>query len=128
MLDLPAMARTTGKGGILAGRVGGALLAAIRRRLPMTQEELARRLDVWLTTVQAWEQGRKPLVNVPFTRLQTLRRELRAAGADPGLLQLWDEALQVDVMLAALDTCDPERHPLALVVPDRMTTELLAWP
>lgn len=128
MPDLSALGPTQGKGGVLAGRVGGAVLAAIRRHIPLTQEELARRLDVSLTTVQAWEQGRKPLVNAPFARLQNLRREMRAAGADPGLLWLWDRALPVDVMLAALDTPEPERHPLALVVPDRTTTELLAWP
>jgi DNA-binding transcriptional regulator YiaG len=52
----------------------------------MTQEDLARCLEVSPTTVQAWEKGRKPLVNAPFARLQNLRRELRAADADPGLL------------------------------------------
>lgn len=128
MRDLSAISQTAGKGGVLAGRVGGAVLATMRRRMPMTQEELAERLQVSPTTVQAWEAGRKPLVNMPFARLQSLRRELDAAGADPGLLQLWDKALHADVMLAALDTSDPERHPLALVVPDRTATELLAWP
>ena len=128
MPDLSATGLTTSKGGILAGRVGGAVLAAIRRRIPMTQDDLASRLEVSLTTVQAWERGRKPLVSAPFARLQNLRRELRAAGADPGLLWLWDKALPVDVILAALDTPAPGRHPLALVVPDRTTTELLAWP
>jgi transcriptional regulator with XRE-family HTH domain len=128
MPDLSVPGLTTGEGGILAGRVGGAVLGAIRRRIPMTQEDLATRLQVSLTTVQAWEKGRKPLVNAPFARLQNLRRELRAAGADPGLLWLWDKALPVDVILAGLDTPAPERHPLALVVPDRTTTELLAWP
>ena len=128
MPDLSAMTPTAGKGGLLAGRAGGAVLATIRRHIPMTQEDLASRLQVSPTTVQAWEKGRKPLVNAPFARLQDLRRELRAAGADPGFLGVWDKALHVDVILAALDTCDPERHPLALVVPDRTTTELLAWP
>jgi transcriptional regulator with XRE-family HTH domain len=128
MPDLPTMGLTAGKGGILAGRVGGAVMAAIRRRIPMTQEDLAARLGVSLTTVQAWEKGRKPLVNAPFARLHDLRRELRAVGADPGLLWLWDKALPVDVMLAALEISEPDRHPLALVVPDRTTTELLAWP
>ena len=104
------------------------MLAAIRTRLPMTQEELAERLRVSPTTIQAWERGRKPLVNMPFARLQHLRRELDAAGADPGLLSVWDKALHADVMLAALDTPDPGRHPLALVVPDRTATELLTWP
>lgn len=128
MPDLPDTTKTAGKSGILAGRAGGAVLAAIRRDIPMTQEELAERLRASVTTVQAWEQGRKPLVNAPFARLQNLRRELRAAGADPGLLQLWDKALATDVMLAALDIPEPDRHPLALIVPDRTATELLTWP
>jgi transcriptional regulator with XRE-family HTH domain len=128
MPDLSDTGLTAGKGGVLAGRVGGAVLATMRTRIPLTQEELAERLQVSPTTVQAWERGRKPLVNMPFARLQSLRRELDATGADPGLLRLWDKALDADVMLAALDTTDPERHPLAQVVPDRTATELLAWP
>lgn len=128
MSDLPSLTQTTSRNGILAGRVGGSVLAAIRRRIPMTQEELAARLEISPTTVQSWEQGRKPLVNAPFARLQALRRELHAAGADPGLLALWDEALRADAMLAAMDTLDPDRHPLALAVPDRTAAELLAWP
>jgi transcriptional regulator with XRE-family HTH domain len=128
MRHLSAISQTTGEGGVLAGRVGGAVLAAMRTRIPMTQEEMAGRLQVSPTTVQAWERGRKPLVNMPFARLQGLRRELDAAGADPGLLSLWDQALHADVLLAALDTSDPMRHPFALVVPDRTATELLAWP
>jgi transcriptional regulator with XRE-family HTH domain len=128
MNDLSATGLTAGQGGVLAGRVGGAVLAAMRAQIPMTQEELAERLRVSLSTVQAWERGRKPLVNVPYTRLQSLHREMDAAGASPDLLALWDKALGADVVLAALDTPDPERHPLALVVPDRTATELLAWP
>ena len=128
MSVLPAVGQTGGKGGALAGRVGGAVLAVMRRRNSMTQEILAERLQVSPTTVQAWERGRKPLVNMPFMRLQELRRELDVAGADPALLSLWDKALHVDAILAALDTPDPQRHPLALVVPDRTATELLAWP
>lgn len=119
---------TGSRTGVLAGRVAGAVLAVIRRDIPVTQEDLAARLRVSPATVQAWEQGRKPLVNAPFARLQNLRRELHAAGAAPGLLSLWDKALQADVTLAALDTASPAAHPLALVVPDRAMTELLAWP
>ena len=40
----------------------------------------------------------------------------------------WDRALDADVILAGLGTTDPERHPLALTVPDRAMTGLLAWP
>jgi transcriptional regulator with XRE-family HTH domain len=128
MRDLPAAGQAASKGGVLAGRVGGAVLAVTRKQIQLTQEDLAERLRVSPTTVQAWERGRKPLVNMPFTRLHDLRRELDAAGADPGLLSLWGKALETDVTLAALETTDLERHPLARVVPDRTATELLAWP
>jgi hypothetical protein len=120
--------RAVGEGGVLAGRVGGAVLAAIRTGMQATQEELAERAGVSATTVQAWERGRKPLVNMPFARLRNLRRDLESAGADPPLLALWDRALDADVILATLDMADPGRHPLALTVPDRAMTALLAWP
>jgi hypothetical protein len=120
--------RAVSEGGVLGGRVGGAVLAAIRTGLPATQEELAERMGVSATTVQAWERGRKPLVNMPFARLRNLRRDLEAAGAAPGLLALWDRALDADVILAGLGTTGPGRHPLALTVPDRAMTGLLAWP
>jgi hypothetical protein len=120
--------RAVGEGGVLGGRVGGAVLAAIRTQIQATQEELAERAGVSPTTVQAWERGRKPLVNMPFARLRNLRRDLETAGAAPGLLALWDRALDADVILAGLGTTDPGRHPLAMVVPDRAMTGLLAWP
>jgi transcriptional regulator with XRE-family HTH domain len=116
------------EGGALGGRVGGAVLAVIRTGIQATQEELAERVGVSAATVQAWERGRKPLVNMPFARLRSLRRDLEAAGAAPGLLALWDRALDADVILAGLGTADPGRHPLALTVPDRVMTALLAWP
>ena len=128
MSALSASGQSAGKGGVLAGRVAGAVLATMRKRAQLTQEGLAERLGVSPTALQAWERGRKPLVNMPFARLQIVRHELDAAGVDPGLLLLWDKALHADVMLAALDIPDPERHPLALVVPDRTATELLSWP
>src|ERR1700743_201769 len=112
MPDLSVIRQTASNGGVLAGRVGGAVLATMRTRIPLTQEDLAERLQVSPTTVQAWERGRKPLINMPFARLQNLRRELDSVGAAPGLLRLWDKALEADVILATLDTPDPERHPL----------------
>lgn len=111
MPDLSVIGQAAGNGGVLAGRVGGAVLATMRTRIPLTQEDLAERLQVSPTTVQAWERGRKPLINMPFARLQSLRRELDAVGADPGLLRLWDKALHTDVILAALDTPSPWSSP-----------------
>jgi DNA-binding XRE family transcriptional regulator len=122
------LVRAVSEGGVLGGRVGGAVLAAVRTGMAATQEELAERVGVSAATVQAWERGRKPLVNMPFARLRSLRRDLEAAGAAPGLLALWDRALDADVILAGLGTADPGRHPLAMVVPDRVMTGLLAWP
>jgi transcriptional regulator with XRE-family HTH domain len=128
MSGLPVSPATAGSTGPLAGRVAGAVLAVVRRSAGLTQEELADRSGVSAATLQGWEQGRKPLVNVTFTRLHGLRGELQAAGAAPGLLEMLDRALAADVMLAGLNGTAPERHPLALSVPDRTMTELMAWP
>jgi DNA-binding XRE family transcriptional regulator len=125
--DSPGRA-VTGSISPLTGRVAGAVLAAIRRQAGQTQEQLAEGLGVSATTVQAWEQGRKPLINVPFARLSALRARLCSAGADAGLLWLWERALHADAILAGLSVPVAEGHPLTATVPDRTMTELLAWP
>lgn len=112
----------------LSGRVSGAVLAAVRRQVGLTQERLAERLGVGLTTLQAWESGRNPLPRLPYGRLRQVRRSLAAAGAEHRLLRQWDAALDADSVLADLDGVDPLEHPLAHTVPDRATTDLLAWP
>jgi transcriptional regulator with XRE-family HTH domain len=112
----------------LCGRVAGAVLATIRRQLGYTQEQLAERLEVSPVTLQTWERGAKPLVNLPHVRLHQLRRRLVILGAPEDLLRIWDTALQVDNVLAQIDSPDPDDHPLAFTVPTRAMTELLAWP
>lgn len=112
----------------LAGRVGGAVLAAIRSGMGTTQEQLAERLQIGLSTVQAWEAGRRPLVNASYQDLQRLNRRLRQDGATPALMNVLDQALLVDTIYTDMAVDDGEQHPLALVVPDRTVTELLAWP
>jgi transcriptional regulator with XRE-family HTH domain len=112
----------------VSGRVAGAVLRAVRSQVGLTQADLAERLDAGLTTVQGWETGRRPLVNVRYGELQRIRRTLQAAGARPSLLRVWDQALTADSILEWMDTRDPQAHPLAWVVPDRTLTELLAWP
>lgn len=72
--------RAVSEGSVLGGRVGGAVLAAIRTGIPATQEELAERAGVSVTTVQAWERGRKPLVNMPFPACGTCAATLRPPG------------------------------------------------
>jgi len=49
--------RAVREGSVLGGRGGGAVLAAIRTGMPATQEELAERVGVSATTVQAWERA-----------------------------------------------------------------------
>lgn len=112
----------------LAGRVGGAVLATIRAGLGQTQETLAETMQVGLSTVQAWESGRRPLVRASFQDLQRLNRRLRLDGAAPALMRVLDQALVVDSIYTDMTTADVGQHPLALVVPDRTLTELLAWP
>ncbi|MGY5210010.1 helix-turn-helix domain-containing protein [Nocardia gipuzkoensis] len=104
------------------------MLAAIRRELVLGQEELAGLLDVSIKTVQAWEQGRNPLIRLPYARLRQLVRALLANGARPELMAAFETALSADDILSGLDQRDPERHPLGLTVPDRATTEMLTWP
>lgn len=115
-------------GGALDGRVSGAVLAAIRRQLRLSQEALATSLDVGVKTVGAWEQGRNSLIRLPFSRLRQLSRALLTLGAGPGQVTAFDTALFVDDILSGLDQRDPRRHPLGLTVPDRATTEMLMWP
>ncbi|MFC9999659.1 helix-turn-helix domain-containing protein [Nocardia sp. NPDC127526] len=127
------MARETGStpianGSGLDGRVSGAVLAAIRRELGLGQEQLAKLLGVAEKTVQAWEQGRNPLIRLQFARLRQLERALLAHGARPELVAAFETALAADDILSGLDQRDPERHPLGLTVPDRATTEMLTWP
>jgi hypothetical protein len=125
---LVARSRLTGGEAEVVGRVAGTVLAAIRGRIARTQEQLAAELGVGLTTVQAWESGRRPLINGRFADVQRLQRHLRTAGAGAELLHLLDRALAVDSIFADFRPGEPDRHPLALVVADRTMTELLAWP
>lgn len=120
--------RRTASTGELTGRVAGAVLAALRRDAHLTQEDLAHRIAVSPDTVQGWESGRKPLIRASYARVRHLHRALAASGVDLRLLGLWDAALNVDAMIADLAVDDPDSHPLGLIVPDRVTTELLAWP
>jgi transcriptional regulator with XRE-family HTH domain len=112
----------------IAGRIAGAVLAAIRSAVGRTQEALAEEMQVGLSTVQAWESGRRPLVKASFQDLQKLTRRLVLDGAPRHLMFLFDQALLADSIYADIAEAEPAMHPLALLVPDRTLTELLAWP
>ncbi|MEV0299079.1 helix-turn-helix transcriptional regulator [Nocardia sp. NPDC050710] len=112
----------------LSGRVAGAILAAIRRSTGDSQVRFSERVGVSDKTIQGWETGLKPLVRLPYTRLRGLHRSLTALGEAPSeLTRVWETALAVDELLDAFGTVDPDRHPLALTVPDRATSDLISW-
>lgn len=112
----------------VSGRVAGAVLAAVRGHRELTQHDLAEAMQVSLATVQGWESGRRPLINLTMVRLAKLRRVLQLAAADSTHLAVLNEALQADNILSEIDIVSPAEHPLALIVPNRMLIELLAWP
>lgn len=112
----------------IAGRIAGAVLAAIRGAAGLTQQGLAEAMQVSLGTVQGWESGRRPLINLPMARFSKLRRILQLSTASSAHLAVLSEALQADEILTEAGTEDPVVHPLSLVVPNRLLTELLAWP
>ncbi|WP_433868462.1 helix-turn-helix domain-containing protein, partial [Saccharopolyspora sp. CA-218241] len=64
----------TGSQSPVAGRVAGAVLAAIRAQAGLTQQGLSEAMQVSLATVQGWESGRRPLLNLPVSRFAKLRR------------------------------------------------------
>lgn len=124
---MPTTALTPGAEEV-AGRIAGAVLAALRAEAGRTQEQLAEQLRVGVSTVQAWESGRRSLVRASFQDLQRLNRQLRINGTAPALLHVLDQALLVDAIYSDMANDGDAPHPLALVVPDRTLTELLAWP
>lgn len=127
-MDLNGGRSLTASESPLAGRVAGAVLKALREHSDLTQARFAEMLGVGVTTVQGWETGRRPLINARFGDLQGIRRLLQVRKVSAELLGVWDQALTADTILGAVSTPTPEAHPLALVVPDRTLTELLAWP
>lgn len=94
----------------------------------LTQAGIGELLSVSPETVQSWETGRRPLVNMRYTELQRIRRTLHVAGVSAELLIVWDRALEADSVLDEFTVDDPSQHPLALIVPNRLLSELLAWP
>lgn len=109
-----------------SGLLAGALLRCVREQAGHSRETLAERLSVSADTLQSWETGRRPLVNLSHVNLAGYRRKLHQAGADPQLLGMWDQALTADSLVEGF-TVDPGEHSLAQVVPTRTVSELLAW-
>ncbi|SFD55979.1 helix-turn-helix domain-containing protein [Streptomyces aidingensis] len=112
------------------GTITGYVLRLARESIPATQSGLAERLGVDLATVQGWESGRRPLMNMKAGALLDLRRRLPAIGADPALVHLMDAAMDADrVITSTLDPpgASPGDHPLAVWVHTRATAHMIAW-
>ncbi|MQS07335.1 helix-turn-helix domain-containing protein [Streptomyces alkaliphilus] len=112
------------------GTITGYVLRLARESIPATQSGLAERLGVDLATMQGWESGRRPLMNMKAGALLDLRRRLPAIGADPVLVHLMDAAMDADRVITS--TLDPpggsaDQHPLAVWVHTRATAHMIAW-
>ncbi|WP_435107366.1 helix-turn-helix domain-containing protein [Nocardiopsis synnemataformans] len=114
------------------GRVSGYVLKTIRQAVGLTQEQLAERTRVDVSTLQGWESGRRPLMAVPAGSYLRLRHLLHRLGATPRLLSQLDTGLEADrfigYVLSSDGPIDLDNHPLATWVITRPFTELVAWP
>ncbi|MDT0303546.1 helix-turn-helix domain-containing protein [Streptomonospora wellingtoniae] len=125
---------TAGQGllhGDREGRIAGYVLKVIRQVLGSTQEDLAERLRVDVTTVQGWESGRRPLTAVSAGTYLRIRHFLLRSGASPRLLPQLDTAMEADrfigYVLSSEGPIELDGHPLASWVITRPFTDLLGW-
>lgn len=115
------------------GIISGYVFKIIREFLRLTQRELAEKLGIDATTVQAWESGRRSLTALKVGDVARLRTRLVRLGARPSLFEVLTEAITADLVLAeAVSTgprpADAEGHPLAAQVHRRSLTSLITWP
>ncbi|GLZ39685.1 hypothetical protein Acsp05_33090 [Actinokineospora sp. NBRC 105648] len=113
--------------------MSGFVLKLARQSTGLTQEALAERLTVDVTTVQGWESGRRPLAAVPAGEFVRLCGRLGRLGAPPSTARHLREAVEADLVLAvgvhAGGTwVDPDTHPLAAKVHRKTITNLITWP
>lgn len=130
--------RTAGQGALpradadREGRVSGYVLKTIRQTVGLTQEQLAERARVDVSTLQGWESGRRPLMAISAGAYLKLRHLLHRLGASPRLLGQLDTGMEADrfigYVMAADEPIDLDNHPLATWVITRPFTELVAWP
>ncbi|MFI7576796.1 helix-turn-helix domain-containing protein [Micromonospora sp. NPDC049497] len=114
------------------GEVTGYLIKLIRESIPMTQEQLAAELGVDRVTVQSWESGRRPFTAVPLGQAIAARHRLGRLGANVTLLAALDDAVEADVILAAVldeqvERSDIAEQPLGWSVLTHRLTDLILW-
>lgn len=116
------------------GIVTGYVWKVIRESVAMTQQELAEELRVDVTTIQAWESGRRSLSAVSSADLAKFRIHLLRRGANPRLFAVLTDAIEADTVFEyVIQNADDHtgsltHHPLAATVHRRDLTNLLTWP
>lgn len=127
----------TGQAAFHPGRcevVAGAVLRAARTSARMTKACLAAAVDVDVDvdvaeqTVRAWENGTRPLADLPAQQLEHLKSVLTDVGAEPAIVADLDAAAWCDLVIAAIASSDDCTHLLADPITWEDTfRELLAW-
>lgn len=77
----------------LQSEEGGSPLKALRERLGISQEELARRLGTSVVSISRWERGAKPM-SLTVPQMLSLVRELRSVGWDIEDFLRWESAYE----------------------------------
>ncbi|MFD9965713.1 multiprotein-bridging factor 1 family protein [Amycolatopsis sp. NPDC058986] len=124
---------TSGRSSRYRGTVSGFVLKLARQTAALTQERLAEAVGADVTTVQAWESGRRPLSALQTGDLLRLRNCLLRLGAPSSTGRHLREAIEVDVVLSlAIEHggvgAIPDPHPLAAAVHRHSLINLLTWP
>lgn len=129
--DSPTL--TGGRGSRSIGVVSGFVLKLARQSAKLTQDRLAEALAVDVTTVQAWESGRRPLAAMNAGEFLRLCNRLSRLGAPASTGRHLREAIEADQILSTGITAstawvDPDSHPLAAGVHRLTLTILITWP
>jgi transcriptional regulator with XRE-family HTH domain len=125
---------TGSKGSRATGIISGFVLKLARQSTALTQEQLAERLAVDVSTIQGWESGRRPLAAMHAGEFLRLSSQLSRLGAPASTGRHLREAIEADHVLSvgivAGDTLPgaADIHPLAAGVHRRTTTSLITWP
>ncbi|GAA4533053.1 helix-turn-helix domain-containing protein [Amycolatopsis samaneae] len=113
--------------------MSGFVLKLARQTAALTQERLAGAIGADVTTVQAWESGRRPLSALQTGDFLRLRNCLVRLGAPCSSGRHLREAIEADLVLSLAiehgglgDVPDP--HPLAAAVHRHSLTNLITWP
>ncbi|WP_422769310.1 helix-turn-helix domain-containing protein [Plantactinospora sp. WMMC1484] len=115
------------------GIVSGYVLKIARQSAALTQEKLAEKLTVDVSTVQGWESGRRPLSAINAGDFFRLCGRLSRLGAPASTGRHLREAIEADQVLSTGITAgatwvNPDSHPLATSVHRWTTTNLIIWP